>query len=156
MPPLQELYSQLKAKEDVYSQLLAKGRLMLLNRDDSGSGSKTEQSVALLEQKWCLVSTKMEERKVVLAERCVHPCPMSRSDRSCSLLSWEEWSRPGLERRARGGGGVLVFFRKPLSWLCTLSLSFRWCCLSIKLLLFFLHSHQSWLNQTENESKIAF
>uniref|UniRef100_A0A663NA24 Microtubule actin crosslinking factor 1 n=1 Tax=Athene cunicularia TaxID=194338 RepID=A0A663NA24_ATHCN len=63
-----ELYSQLKAKEDVYSQLLAKGRLMLLNRDDSGSGSKTEQSVALLEQKWCLVSTKMEERKAKLEE----------------------------------------------------------------------------------------
>uniref|UniRef100_A0A8B9PQ30 Microtubule actin crosslinking factor 1 n=1 Tax=Apteryx owenii TaxID=8824 RepID=A0A8B9PQ30_APTOW len=58
----------LKAKEDVYSQLLAKGRLMLLNRDDSGSGSKTEQSVALLEQKWCLVSTKMEERKSKLEE----------------------------------------------------------------------------------------
>uniref|UniRef100_A0A663N921 Microtubule actin crosslinking factor 1 n=1 Tax=Athene cunicularia TaxID=194338 RepID=A0A663N921_ATHCN len=58
----------LKAKEDVYSQLLAKGRLMLLNRDDSGSGSKTEQSVALLEQKWCLVSTKMEERKAKLEE----------------------------------------------------------------------------------------
>uniref|UniRef100_A0A8B9S850 Microtubule actin crosslinking factor 1 n=1 Tax=Apteryx owenii TaxID=8824 RepID=A0A8B9S850_APTOW len=68
LPSLQELYSQLKAKEDVYSQLLAKGRLMLLNRDDSGSGSKTEQSVALLEQKWCLVSTKMEERKSKLEE----------------------------------------------------------------------------------------
>ncbi|KAM4757648.1 microtubule-actin cross-linking factor 1 isoform 2-T2 [Cyanocitta cristata] len=63
-----ELYSQFKAKEDVYSQLLAKGRLMLLNRDDSGSGSKTEQSVALLEQKWSLVSTKMEERKAKLEE----------------------------------------------------------------------------------------
>ncbi|XP_032304886.1 microtubule-actin cross-linking factor 1 isoform X22 [Coturnix japonica] len=63
-----ELYGQLKAQEDVYSQLLAKGRLMLLNRDDSGSGSKTEQSVALLEQKWCLVSTKMEERKAKLEE----------------------------------------------------------------------------------------
>ncbi|KAM6045374.1 microtubule-actin cross-linking factor 1-like isoform 5-T5 [Chlamydotis macqueenii] len=63
-----ELYGQLKAKEDVYSQLLAKGRLMLLSRDDSGSGSKTEQSVALLEQKWCLVSTKMEERKAKLEE----------------------------------------------------------------------------------------
>ncbi|XP_032565823.1 microtubule-actin cross-linking factor 1 isoform X20 [Chiroxiphia lanceolata] len=63
-----ELYSQFKAKEEVYSQLLAKGRLMLLNRDDSGSSSKTEQSVALLEQKWCLVSTKMEERKAKLEE----------------------------------------------------------------------------------------
>uniref|UniRef100_A0A7M4FD60 Microtubule actin crosslinking factor 1 n=1 Tax=Crocodylus porosus TaxID=8502 RepID=A0A7M4FD60_CROPO len=59
-----ELYAQLKAKEEVYTQLLAKGRLILLNRDDSGSGSKTEQSIALLEQKWCLVSTKMEERKL--------------------------------------------------------------------------------------------
>lgn len=37
---------------------------MLLSRDDSGSGSKTEQSVSLLEQKWGLISTKMEERKV--------------------------------------------------------------------------------------------
>ncbi|KFP10865.1 Microtubule-actin cross-linking factor 1, partial [Egretta garzetta] len=63
-----ELYGQLKAKEDVYSQLLAKGRLRLLDRDGSGSGSKTEQSVALLEQKWCLVSTKMEERKAKLEE----------------------------------------------------------------------------------------
>lgn len=78
VPPSQELYSQLKAKEDVYSQLLAKGRLMLLNRDDSGSGSKTEQSVALLEQKWCLVSTKMEERKVVVMERCRPPLPRER------------------------------------------------------------------------------
>lgn len=74
---MQELYSQLKAKEDVYSQLLAKGRLMLLNRDDSGSSSKTEQSVALLEQKWSLVSTKMEERKVKLrGKKCIQPCPM--------------------------------------------------------------------------------
>lgn len=61
---LQELYSQLKAKEETYNQLLDKGRLMLLSRDDSGSGSKTEQSVALLEQKWHVVSSKMEERKV--------------------------------------------------------------------------------------------
>ncbi|NXD11395.1 MACF1 factor, partial [Nothocercus nigrocapillus] len=63
-----ELYSQFKAKEDVYSQLLAKSHLMLLNRDESGSGSKLEQSVALLEQKWDLVSTKMEERKSKLEE----------------------------------------------------------------------------------------
>ena len=63
-PFLKELYSQLKAKEETYNQLLDKGRLMLLSRDDSGSGSKTEQSVALLEQKWHVVSSKMEERKV--------------------------------------------------------------------------------------------
>lgn len=82
MPPAQELYGQFKAKEDIYSQLLAKGRLMLLNREDSGSGSKTEQSVALLEQKWCLVSTKMEERKVRWQRGATHPCPLSWS---CSL-----------------------------------------------------------------------
>ncbi|KAM7138681.1 microtubule-actin cross-linking factor 1 isoform 7-T7 [Macrochelys suwanniensis] len=63
-----ELYAQLKAKEEVYSQLLAKGRLILLSREDSGSGSKTEQSVTLLEQKWNLVSNKMEERKSKLEE----------------------------------------------------------------------------------------
>ncbi|XP_074190545.1 microtubule-actin cross-linking factor 1 isoform X19 [Rhinolophus sinicus] len=63
-----ELYSQLKAKEETYNQLLDKGRLMLLSRDDSGSGSKTEQSVALLEQKWHVVSSKMEERKSKLEE----------------------------------------------------------------------------------------
>uniref|UniRef100_A0A8C8SX39 Microtubule actin crosslinking factor 1 n=1 Tax=Pelusios castaneus TaxID=367368 RepID=A0A8C8SX39_9SAUR len=63
-----ELYAQLKANEEVYTQLLAKGRLILLSRDDSGSGSKTEQCVALLTQKWSLVSTKMEERKSKLEE----------------------------------------------------------------------------------------
>ncbi|KAK2495440.1 hypothetical protein MC885_003967, partial [Smutsia gigantea] len=63
-----ELYSQLKAKEETYNRLLDKGRLMLLSRDDSGSGSKTEQSVALLEQKWHVVSSKMEERKSKLEE----------------------------------------------------------------------------------------
>ncbi|KAM6399511.1 microtubule-actin cross-linking factor 1 [Rhynochetos jubatus] len=63
-----ELHGQLTARRDAYSRLLAKGRLMLLHRDDSGSGSKTEQSVALLEQKWGLVSTKLEERKAKLEE----------------------------------------------------------------------------------------
>ncbi|XP_048681722.2 microtubule-actin cross-linking factor 1 isoform X19 [Caretta caretta] len=63
-----ELYAQFKANEEVYSQLLAKGRLILLSRDDSGSGSKTEQSVTLLEQKWNLVSNKMEERKSKLED----------------------------------------------------------------------------------------
>lgn len=63
-----ELHSQLRAKEEIYNQLLDKGRLMLLSRGDSGSGSKTEQSVALLEQKWHVVSSKVEERKSKLEE----------------------------------------------------------------------------------------
>lgn len=91
---LQELYGQLKAQEDVYSQLLAKGRLMLLNRDDSSAGSKTEQSVALLEQKWCLVSTKMEERKVPLAEG--HRAPRAGPASCCSAPPGRGW-----------GGGLL-------------------------------------------------
>ncbi|XP_031818063.1 microtubule-actin cross-linking factor 1 isoform X8 [Sarcophilus harrisii] len=63
-----ELYDQLKAQEETYNQLLDKGRLILLSRDDSGLGSKTEQSVTLLEQKWHVVSSKMEERKSKLEE----------------------------------------------------------------------------------------
>nr|XP_060640068.1 microtubule-actin cross-linking factor 1 isoform X12 [Anolis sagrei ordinatus] len=63
-----ELYAQFKANETVFGQLLDKGRFMLLGRDDCGSGSKTEQSVALLEQKWNIVSSKMEERKTKLEE----------------------------------------------------------------------------------------
>lgn len=47
---------------------------MLLSRGDSGSGSKTEQSVALLEQKWQVVSSKMEERKVPLQKHYLAVC----------------------------------------------------------------------------------
>lgn len=47
---------------------------MLLGRGDSGSGSKTEQSVVLLEQKWHVVSSKMEERKVPPQKRCLAVC----------------------------------------------------------------------------------
>lgn len=108
LPRLQELYGQLKAQEDVYSQLLAKGRLMLLNRDDSGSGSKTEQSVALLEQKWCLVSTKMEERKVSFAETpsVLTPRAGPTAGAPCLLLC----STPRVQGDRQGWRGGLLFF----------------------------------------------
>lgn len=144
MPPAQELYSQFKAKEDVYSQLLAKGRLMLLNRDDSGSGSKTEQSVALLEQKWCLVSTKMEERKVALAERCHPPCPLSWS---CSLgcAALPGGTEP-VGAGEEGLGGFLLLVAQA-EFLFQMVRAERQA-----VIVFFLDSHQSWLTHRENES----
>ncbi|KAM4701985.1 microtubule-actin cross-linking factor 1 [Discoglossus pictus] len=62
-----ELYAEFKAKEDLYHQLLDKGQLMLLSRDDS-AGSNTEQNVTLLKRKWQNISNKVEERKVKLEE----------------------------------------------------------------------------------------
>nr|XP_014343669.1 PREDICTED: microtubule-actin cross-linking factor 1 [Latimeria chalumnae] len=62
-----ELYKGFMANEETYRSLLEKGKMMLLNRDDS-SGSNTEQSVGLLEQKWQSLSTKMEERKAKLED----------------------------------------------------------------------------------------
>ncbi|XP_075460627.1 microtubule-actin cross-linking factor 1 isoform X19 [Ascaphus truei] len=65
-----ELYAELKANEDLYKQLLDKGHLMLLSRDDA-SGSITEQNVALLKRKWQTISNKVEERKVKLEEALI-------------------------------------------------------------------------------------
>ncbi|KAM4795882.1 microtubule-actin cross-linking factor 1 [Rhinophrynus dorsalis] len=62
-----ELYAEFKANEDLYKQLLDKGQLMLLSRDDT-TGSITEQNVALLKRKWQSISSKVEERKVKLEE----------------------------------------------------------------------------------------
>ncbi|XP_053563263.1 microtubule-actin cross-linking factor 1 isoform X4 [Bombina bombina] len=62
-----ELYAEIKANEDLYKQLLDKGQLMLLSRDDA-AGSNTELNVTLLKRKWQNISTKVEERKVKLEE----------------------------------------------------------------------------------------
>uniref|UniRef100_UPI00398EED05 microtubule-actin cross-linking factor 1 isoform X7 n=1 Tax=Pristiophorus japonicus TaxID=55135 RepID=UPI00398EED05 len=62
-----ELYMQFCANEETYKNLHEKGRLLLSSRDDT-AGSNVEQCVALLEQKWQLMSTKMEERKTKLEE----------------------------------------------------------------------------------------
>ncbi|KAM8975105.1 microtubule-actin cross-linking factor 1 [Pelodytes ibericus] len=62
-----ELYADFKAKEDLYKQLLDKGHLILLTKDDA-VGSITEQNVALLKRKWQSIASKVEERKVKLEE----------------------------------------------------------------------------------------
>ncbi|KAG8451599.1 hypothetical protein GDO86_003700 [Hymenochirus boettgeri] len=62
-----ELYAEFKSNEDLYRQLLDKGQLMLLSRDDT-AGSVTEQNVAILKRKWHSISNKVEERKVKLDE----------------------------------------------------------------------------------------
>nr|XP_033809536.1 microtubule-actin cross-linking factor 1 isoform X12 [Geotrypetes seraphini] len=63
-----ELYAAFKANEERYKQLNDKGQLMLLSRTESESNSNAEKNVALLEQKWHVVSAKMEERKLKLEE----------------------------------------------------------------------------------------
>ncbi|XP_062889790.1 microtubule-actin cross-linking factor 1 isoform X17 [Mobula hypostoma] len=62
-----DLYGEFHAHEETYKNLHDKGRLLLSSRDDA-SGSNVEQCVALLEQKWQSMSTKMEERKTKLEE----------------------------------------------------------------------------------------
>ncbi|XP_056412563.1 microtubule-actin cross-linking factor 1 isoform X14 [Hyla sarda] len=62
-----ELFAEVKANEELYKQLLDKGQLMLLSRDDS-VGSVTEQNVAILKRKWQNINNKVDERKVKLEE----------------------------------------------------------------------------------------
>ncbi|XP_040280539.1 microtubule-actin cross-linking factor 1 isoform X5 [Bufo bufo] len=62
-----ELYAEVKANEELYKQLLDKGQLMILSRDDS-AGSATDQNVALLKRKWQNINNKVDERKTKLEE----------------------------------------------------------------------------------------
>ncbi|XP_043573713.1 microtubule-actin cross-linking factor 1 isoform X17 [Chiloscyllium plagiosum] len=62
-----ELYQEFYTNEETYKNLLEKGRLLLSARDDV-TGSNVEQCVTLLEQKWQLMSTKIEEKKTKLED----------------------------------------------------------------------------------------
>ncbi|XP_072404553.1 microtubule-actin cross-linking factor 1 isoform X20 [Chiloscyllium punctatum] len=62
-----ELYREFYANEETYKNLLEKGRLLLSARDDA-TGSNVEQCVTLLEQKWQLMSTRIEEKKTKLED----------------------------------------------------------------------------------------
>ncbi|KAM9320102.1 microtubule-actin cross-linking factor 1 [Gastrophryne carolinensis] len=62
-----ELYAEVKSNEELYKQLLDKGQLMLLSKDDT-TGSVTDQSVAILKRKWQNITNKVEERKGKLEE----------------------------------------------------------------------------------------
>ncbi|XP_053310588.1 microtubule-actin cross-linking factor 1 [Spea bombifrons] len=65
-----ELYEDFKAHEELFKQLLDKGHIMLLSKDDA-VGSITEQNVSLLKRKWQSIANKVEERKVKLEEALV-------------------------------------------------------------------------------------
>ncbi|XP_077338183.1 microtubule-actin cross-linking factor 1 isoform X15 [Lithobates pipiens] len=62
-----ELYAEVKYNEELYKQLLDKGQLMLLSREDAAS-SVTEQTVNILKRKWQNINNKVEERKGKLEE----------------------------------------------------------------------------------------
>ncbi|XP_075709208.1 microtubule-actin cross-linking factor 1-like isoform X19 [Rhinoderma darwinii] len=62
-----ELFAEVKTNEELYKQLLDKGQLMVLSRDDS-AGSITDQNVVLLKRKWQNINNKVEERKAKLEE----------------------------------------------------------------------------------------
>ncbi|XP_059510267.1 microtubule-actin cross-linking factor 1 isoform X14 [Stegostoma tigrinum] len=62
-----ELYKEFHANEEAYKNLLEKGRLLLSARDDA-AGSNVEQCVTLLEQKWQLMSARIEEKKTKLED----------------------------------------------------------------------------------------
>lgn len=60
---LQELCSALEAKEDLYKELLNKGRQLLMMMPE-GPDSNTEHDLANLKEKWESVQGKVAERKV--------------------------------------------------------------------------------------------
>ncbi|XP_069051429.1 microtubule-actin cross-linking factor 1 isoform X15 [Lepisosteus oculatus] len=65
----QELQAQLSARADQYHRLQDRGQSMLLARgEEAGSGSNTQQNLALLEAKWTSLNAKMEERRSKLEE----------------------------------------------------------------------------------------
>lgn len=59
----QELCSALEVKEELYRELLDKGR-QLLAVTPEGTDSNTEQDLANLKDKWEAVQGKVAERKV--------------------------------------------------------------------------------------------
>lgn len=60
---LQELCSALEAKEELYQELLNKGRQLLMMTAE-GPDSNTEQDLTNLKEKWEAVQGKVAERKV--------------------------------------------------------------------------------------------
>lgn len=64
---LQELQTQLGHRADQYHRLLDQGESMLLARggDEAGPGTtQTQQNLALLQNKWASLNTKMDDRRV--------------------------------------------------------------------------------------------
>lgn len=66
---LQELQAQLTQRADQYHRLLDQGESMLLARggEEAGPGTtQTQQNLAMLQNKWASLNTKMDDRRVKL------------------------------------------------------------------------------------------
>ncbi|XP_051792278.1 microtubule-actin cross-linking factor 1, isoforms 1/2/3/4/5 isoform X7 [Erpetoichthys calabaricus] len=63
-----DIQAQFSAKEELYQQIMDKGHHIMINQDDPAVGSNTKTNLALLEQKWQALNTKMEERRDKLEE----------------------------------------------------------------------------------------
>ena len=72
---VQEVQSQLNQRAEQYHHLLDQGESMLLARggDEANPGtSQTQQNLALLQNKWASLNTKMDDRRVrTLATACM-------------------------------------------------------------------------------------
>lgn len=64
---LQELQAQLSQRAEQYHRLLDQGESMLLARggEEAGPGTtQTQQNLAMLQNKWASLNTKMDDRRV--------------------------------------------------------------------------------------------
>ena len=65
----QELQAQLAQRAELYHRLLDQGESMLLARggEEAGPGTtQTQQNLAMLQNKWASLNTKMDDRRVTL------------------------------------------------------------------------------------------
>lgn len=65
----QELQAQLNQRAEQYHRLLDQGESMLLARggEEAGPGTtQTQQNLAMLQNKWAGLNTKMDDRRVSL------------------------------------------------------------------------------------------
>lgn len=68
---LQELQAQVTLRAEQYNRLLDQGESMLLARggEEAGPGTtQTQQNLAMLQNKWGSLNTKMDDRRVNLYE----------------------------------------------------------------------------------------
>lgn len=61
---MKELCSALEVKEELYKELLNKGRQLLMMLPEGSPDSNTEQDLANMKDKWEAVQGKVAERKV--------------------------------------------------------------------------------------------
>lgn len=77
LPALQELQAQLTQRADQYHRLLDQGESMLLARggEEAGPGTtQTQQNLAMLQNKWGSLNTKIDDRRVGPCGYMFLPC----------------------------------------------------------------------------------